>query len=92
MAGILNKVAAGDAGRQLPGVGAYLLLRGMQAHGRDIDRLNAKFECLLNTGRLGDGGETLDRRYPADAKAAPENVDRMDRRQLAAAELRRRYW
>jgi hypothetical protein len=44
--GILNKMAAGDASAALPGLAAYVLLRGMQARGRNIARRNEKFERM----------------------------------------------
>jgi hypothetical protein len=64
--GGLNKIAAGAAGRELPGLAAYVLMRGMQARGRDIVRRNEKFERMLATGRLDIEveGERFDRLHP----------------------------
>jgi hypothetical protein len=100
MADRLNRMAAGDARQGLPGLAAYLLLRGIQARGRDIDRRYAKHDRLMAAGKLGKGeGEPLDRLHPSErAKSAhgPNSAaagrDRIHSAQIAAAELRRRYW
>jgi hypothetical protein len=78
VAGRLNRMAVASA--ELPGMTAYVLLRGMQARGRNVARRNAKHDRMMAAGRLNDGegeGERLDRIHP---------------RTIAAQELRRRYW
>ena len=65
--GSLNKIAAGDARRELPGVLAYRALMAAQGgHARDVARLNKRHDLLMRTGRL-------DRIHPDSlARAAAE--------------------
>ena len=89
MAAMVNGMAAGRGDKELPGVASYLLLHGMQAHRRHVDRLNAKHDRLARAGKL-DVGESEGE--PLAKAAARPGVDRVDRRAVAARAFRARYW